>query len=354
MTSLVIRSADAPPEARGTPRDGVRLLVAADGVPLRHTVFRELPSALRPGDLVVVNTSDTEPAALDGHRAGGRPVTVHVSGPARDGRAWVVELRTSEGQRVHDGRAGETITLPEGVTAWLEAAHPDPRHATGSRLWRARIPAPGGLPAWLAVAGRPITYSYLRERPGIDAFRTVFARRDGAGFASAEMPSAGRPFTRAVLAGLRARGVGVVPLVLHTGVASLEAGEEPLPERFAVPPATAAAVDATRAQGGRVVAVGTTVTRALETAAGPDGRVRAGRGWTSLVLGPGRPARVVDGLVTGWHEPEASHLLLLEAVAGRELVDRAYAAASETGYRWHEFGDSCLVMPGLSPVRRAG
>ena len=354
MTTVVIRSADAPPESRGIPRDGVRLLVAADGHPVRHARFRDLPAALRPGDLVVVNTSDTEPAALDGHRDGGRPVVVHVSGPTRDGPAWVVELRTPEGQRVHDGRTGETITLPGGVTAYLDAAHPDPRIATGSRLWRARIPVPGGLPAWLAVAGRPITYSYLRERPDIDAFRTVFAHRDGNGFASAEMPSAGRPFTPAVLGGLRARGVGVVPLVLHTGVASLEAGEEPLPERFAVPPATAAAVEATRAQGGRIVAVGTTVTRALETVAGPDGRVRSGHGWTSLVLGPDRPSRVVDGLVTGWHEPEASHLLLLEAVAGRELVDRAYAEASTSGYLWHEFGDSCLLIRGGSPVRRIG
>jgi S-adenosylmethionine:tRNA ribosyltransferase-isomerase len=182
----------------------------------------------------------------------------------------------------------------------------------------------------------------------------VFAEPDG-GFASAEMPSAARPFTPAVLDGLAARGVAVARVVLHTGVSSPEAGETPLPERFTVPRATARAVEATRAAGGRVVAVGTTATRALETVADPGGRVRAGRGWTDLVLGPDRPARAVDGLLTGWHEPQASHLLLLAAVAGPALVDRAYAAAVDRGYRWHEFGDSCLLLPGRPiPARRSG
>jgi S-adenosylmethionine:tRNA ribosyltransferase-isomerase len=164
-------------------------------------------------------------------------------------------------------------------------------------------------------------------------------------FGSAEMPSAARPFSSAVLGGLRSRGVAVAEIVLHTGVSSLEADEVPLPERYRVPAATADAVNATRAAGGRVIAVGTTATRALETVADPTGRVHAGTGWTDLVLGPRRPTRVVNGLITGWHEPEASHLLLLEAVAGARLVGRAYAAAVDCGYRWHEFGDSCLLLP---------
>jgi S-adenosylmethionine:tRNA ribosyltransferase-isomerase len=200
------------------------------------------------------------------------------------------------------------------------------------------------------VNGRPIRYSYLREHPSIEDYRTLFAvpadASDG-GFGSAEMPSAGRPFTHAVLDGLHARGIGVAEVVLHTGVSSPEADEVPLPERYRVPAATADAVNATRRAGRRVVAVGTTVTRALETVAGVDGLVRAGAGWTDLVLGPDRPARVVDGLVTGWHEPEASHLLLLEAVAGARLVGRAYAEAVRSGYLWHEFGDSCLLLPAL-------
>ena len=344
-------SACEPPEARGVARDEVRLLVARERGPVRHTTFRRLPAALRRGDLVVVNTSDTEPAAVDGHRADGRPVTVHVSGPAPD-HLHVVELRTPDGQRVTDGVAGEGITLPCGVVATLLTGHPDPHVATGSRLWRARIPVAGGLRAWLAHVGRPIRYPYVPRQWPLDDYRTVFARSE-AEFGSAEMPSAGRPFTLSVLHDLHARGVCVARIVLHTGVSSPEAGETPLPERYRVPPETADAVNATRAAGGRVVAVGTTTTRALETVAAPDGHVTAGAGWTHLVLGPDRPARTVDGLVTGWHEPEASHLLLLEAVAGARLVTRAYAAALEHGYRWHEFGDSCLLLPTQS-TRRAG
>jgi S-adenosylmethionine:tRNA ribosyltransferase-isomerase len=340
-----------PPEARGLARDEVRLLVARERSPLRHTTFRALPAALRRGDLVVVNTSDTEPAAVDGHRADGRPVTLHVSGPAPD-HLHVVELRTPDGKRVSDGIAGEDVTLPRGVVATLVTGHPDPRRATGSRLWRARIPVAGGLRAWLAEVGRPIRYGHVRGRWPLSAYRTLFARAE-AEFGSAEMPGAGRPFTPAVLDRLHARGVRVARVVLHTGVSSLEAGEAPLPERYRVPAETADAVNATRAAGGRVVAVGTTTTRALETAADADGRVSAREGWTHLVLGPDRPARVVDGLVTGWHEPDAPHLLLLEAVAGARLVSRAYAAAVEHRYRWHEFGDSCLLLP-AHPARRTG
>jgi S-adenosylmethionine:tRNA ribosyltransferase-isomerase len=344
-------SAIEPPEARGLARDEIRLLVARERGPVRHVAFRALPAMLRRGDLVVVNTSDTEPAAVDGHRADGTPVTVHVSGPAPDG-LHVVELRTPDGRRVTDGTAGEAVSLPCGVVATLLTGHPDPYVAAGSRLWRARIPVAGGLRAWLADVGRPIRYSYVRGDWPLDAYRTVFARAE-AEFGSAEMPSAGRPFTPAVLDGLRARGIRIARVVLHTGVSSLEADEVPLPERYRVPAETADAVNATRAAGGRIVAVGTTTTRALETVAEPDGRVSAGTGWTHLVLGPDRPARVVDGLVTGWHEPGASHLLLLEAVAGPRLVARAYAAALEQRYRWHEFGDSCLLLPAQS-ARRNG
>lgn len=340
-------SAAEPPEARGLARDEVRLMVARGGRPLRHARFRDLPSALRPGDLVVVNTSDTVPAAVDGRRATGGEVTLDVSGPlpgVHPDVGLVVELRTPGGERVTDAVAGETIGLPRGVSATLLTGHPDPDVSAGSRLWRARIPVEGGVLGWLAVVGRPIDYGYLREHRPIADYRTVFAAPEP-DFASAEMPSAGRPFTAGVLAGLADRGVGVAEVVLHTGVSSLEAGEVPLPERYRVPADAAEAVNATRAAGGRVVAVGTTVTRALETVAGPDAVVAPGDGWTDLVLGPDRPARVVDGLITGWHEAAASHLLLLAAVAGERLVGRAYAAALDRGYLWHEFGDSCLLLP---------
>jgi S-adenosylmethionine:tRNA ribosyltransferase-isomerase len=159
------------------------------------------------------------------------------------------------------------------------------------------------------------------------------------------MPSAGRPFTPEVITRLVAKGVGVTPLVLHTGVSSLEADELPYPERVIVPPTTAFRVNATRANGGRVIAIGTTAVRALESAVGDDGIVDALDGWTDLVITPERGVRVVDGLLTGWHEPEASHLLMLEAIAGRDLLERSYDASLAEGYRWHEFGDVHLLLP---------
>jgi S-adenosylmethionine:tRNA ribosyltransferase-isomerase len=201
------------------------------------------------------------------------------------------------------------------------------------------LPAP--LTTYLSRHGEPIAYDYVPGHWPLSSYQTVFAREPG----SAEMPSAARPFTPALVTGLVTGGIAVAPITLHTGVSSLEKGEPPLPERFRVPAETARAVNATPRAGGRVVAVGTTVTRALESVAGPDGGVVAGGGWTDLVLGPERPARVVDGLVTGWHEPGASHLLLLEAVAGRDLVAAAYRTAAQEGYLWHEFGDSALLLP---------
>jgi S-adenosylmethionine:tRNA ribosyltransferase-isomerase len=159
------------------------------------------------------------------------------------------------------------------------------------------------------------------------------------------MPSAGRPFTHELVTELVTKGVLVAPLTLHTGVSSPERGEPPYPERYRVPATTARLVNAVHGWGGRVVAVGTTVVRALETVAADDGTVSGGEGWTNLVVTPERGVRAVDGLLTGWHEPEASHLQLLEAVAGDDLLQRSYRAAQVHGYRWHEFGDLHLILP---------
>ena len=324
--------ATEPPAAR----DGVRLLVASPGG-LSHGRFSQLGEFLSPGDLVVVNTSATLAAAVDGTR-GGAPVEVHFSAELDDG-AWVVEVRPAGAAAgpVTDLRPGETITLDGGATLTVDR----PRPAGQSRLWRARPGIDGGVPLFLAHHGRPIRYAYVPRPWPLPEYQTVFAREPG----SAEMPSAGRPFTGQVVTDLVTRGVALAPIVLHTGVSSQEPGEPPQPERYRVPEATARLVNVTRQAGGRVVAVGTTVTRALESAAAPDGSVRAGHGWTDLVLGQARPARTVTGLVTGWHAPGASHLALLSAVAGAGLVERAYAEAVRSGYRWHEFGDSCLLLP---------
>ncbi|MDT7803640.1 MAG: S-adenosylmethionine:tRNA ribosyltransferase-isomerase, partial [Actinomycetota bacterium] len=269
--------------------------------------------------------SGTLPAAIDARR-GRQQVVVHFSTELDDG-AWVVELRAPGGPLL-DGRPGERLELPGGASLTLLAAYVPGQ----SRLWRASVSVP--VPGLLAASGRPIRYGYVPRAWPLADYQTVFAREPG----SAEMPSAARPFTDALVTRLVTDGVLFAPLLLHTGVSSLETGEPPQAERFHVPATTTALVAWVRARGGRVVAVGTTAARALESAA--DGPAE---GWTDLVLSPDRPARVVDGIVTGLHAPDASHLLLLEAVAGPELVQRAYDAAVERRYLWHEFGDVSLL-----------
>jgi len=329
--------AHAPPEARGLARDDVRMLVARGDGRLTHARARDLPDFLREGDLVVINTSATLPAALPARRADGAELELRLSTPlpgAGDDR-WVVELRAGA-ERFRGGRAGDVLALPGGARATLETPY-----LTGVRLWAARLELPEPLLAYLARHGAPIRYRYVPDAHPLAAYETAYATEPG----SAEMPSAGRPVTPAVLTGLAARGVAVAPIVLHTGVSSPERGERPYPERFRVPSSTARLVEATRGWGGRVVAIGTTVVRALETVARADGTVEAGEGWTALVVTPERGVRIVDGLLTGWHEPEASHLDMLEAIAGRALVERSYAAALQAGYLWHEFGDVHLILP---------
>jgi S-adenosylmethionine:tRNA ribosyltransferase-isomerase len=368
----VRRAASRPPEARGQARDGVRLLVATpDG--LAHARFADLPRFLAPGDLLVVNTSATVAAALAGQRGDGQPVTVHLSSQLEDG-SWLVELREPAATlgRVTDAAPGQTVTLPGGTSLTLLHPYPDP---AATRMWAAA--ADGDVLAEAARHGRPIRYSYVPDPWPLAAYQSVFARSPG----SAEMPSAARPFTPELVTSLAAAGVLIAPITLHAGVASLEAGEEPLPEWCSVPEPTAQLVNLTLATGRRVIAVGTTCTRALESAADPaitgqahpagpagpadragqvgraalgpaiTGPVKGFTGRTGLVLGADRPARVVSGLITGWHDAGASHLALLEAVAGTTLVAAAYQAAEQAGYLWHEFGDSCLLLPLVSGPR---
>jgi S-adenosylmethionine:tRNA ribosyltransferase-isomerase len=160
------------------------------------------------------------------------------------------------------------------------------------------------------------------------------------------MPSAGRPFTERLVAELALSGVILAPLTLHTGVSSQETGEPPYSEWFEIPERTAALVNHTRSTGGRVIAVGTTVVRALETTVDSRGISHPGRSWTDLVIGPDHDPKAVDGLITGWHEPESTHLGLLEAFAGRSALASGYEAALACGYLWHEFGDSHLILLG--------
>ncbi len=334
--------ATGPPEARGLARDGVRLLVARPGS-MVHARFRDLGDHLDPGDLVVVNTSATLPAAIDATWRG-RDIVVHFS-TRLDDTTWVVELRHPDGHGpVLDAQPGDPIELAGDGGARLETPMGQVHDTDSVRLWRTRLYLPASVERHLGIHGRPITYGYLDHPWPLETYQTVFARVDDPSGASAEMPSAARPFTPGLVTDLVSRGVGMAHIVLHAGVSSLERHEPPQPEHYIVPPMTAEMVSLARRRESRVIAVGTTVTRALETVSQPDGTVRAGRGWTGLVLGPDRPGRVVDGLVTGWHPPDASHLPLLEAVVGPELVAAAYREALQSGYLWHEFGDSCLFL----------
>jgi S-adenosylmethionine:tRNA ribosyltransferase-isomerase len=340
-----------PPELRrpggvvgGDGRADVRLLVArrAPGT-VAHRRFGDIVGELAPGDVLVVNASAVRPAALDATAPDGTAFRLHLS-TEQPGGFWVVEPRrpAGPGSLRFDGPPPATLALPGDGRA--EILGPYPAHTAARRLYLARLTLPdgrAGLDAYLGDHGQPIRYAHTAGAWPIEAYQTVFSRVPG----SVEMPSASRPFTDRIVTRLVAAGVTVVPIVLHTGVSSQEAGEPPYAERYEVPPATADAVNAAHSAGGRVVAAGTTVVRALETTADRAGRSHPGEGWTELVVTPERGVRVVDGLLTGWHEPASSHLALLEAVAGRPLLAASYRAAVHAGYRWHEFGDSHLILP---------
>lgn len=346
--------AGAPPEARGLARDAVRLMVASRSRgAIIHTDFRRLPTYLRAGDLMVINNSATLPAAVAATRTDGTTIEVRFAtrapgdtnparrpetrGPHHSQDRFVVELRTAgDMSPLAAGSPGEEIQLPGNASLELLAPRAGQR-----RLWLARVRNIDDLHRYLHRWGHPIRYHYVNQPWPLSAYQTVYASVPG----SAEMPSAGRPFTAELLTRLITKGVLIAPVTLHTGVSSPEAHEPPYPEEYDVPEPTARLVNAVRRSGGNVVAIGTTVVRALESAAGPHGAVEPKRGWTNLIISKERSVKVVDGLLTGWHEPQASHLHMLEAIAGEQIIRRSYAAALAQGYLWHEFGDSHLILP---------
>jgi S-adenosylmethionine:tRNA ribosyltransferase-isomerase len=323
--------ARVPPEARGLKRDEVRLLVSHRGDDrVIHGTFLDLPWFLDAGDLIVVNDSATIPAALRAHLPDGAPIALHLS-TRLDATTWVVEPR-GDAEAVEPGAV---LRLPSGGAVQL--LHP---HRGSVRLWDARLDLPTPVLRYLHEWGRPIAYRYAQGDWPLAAYQTAYARIPG----SAEMPSAGRAFSARVLDALSRRGVLVEAITLHTGVASLEAHEAPYEERYDVPVRTARAVNDARGRGARVIAVGTTVVRALESAATPDGRVERRAGWTALVITPERGVRTVDALLTGFHEPQASHLQMLAAIAPVRHLQAAYQAALSHRYLWHEFGDLHLIL----------
>jgi S-adenosylmethionine:tRNA ribosyltransferase-isomerase len=336
--------ASEPPEARGLMRDEVRLMVSYKGDDrVVHSRFRDLEDFLEAGDVLVINTSGTMNAALEAERDNGTALELHLS-TRLPADLWIVELRRPTGAATEPFRhatSGETLHLPEGATATLHAPYPGGSVRSGvSRLWLSTLDLPSPLDEYLDRHGFPIRYGYVRESWPLSYYQTVYATETG----SAEMPSAGRAFTPELITRLVARGVQFAPLILHTGVASLEDDEPPYEEYYRVPPETARLINAARAAGRRVVAVGTTVVRALETVTDPGGITHPGEGWTGLVVTPGRPVRSVNAMLTGLHEPRSSHLAMLEALAGREHLRIAYREALREDYLWHEFGDLHLIL----------
>lgn len=338
--------ASEPPEARGLRRDEVKLMVSyRSNHQIKHTQFNHLTDFLQAGDVLVINTSGTLNAALNAVREDGTELELHLS-TRLPANLWVVELREPHGTSTRPfymAKAGETLTLPAGASATLLTPYNEHERVNSgkTRLWVAVVNFPGDFHPYLKDYGFPIRYSYVKQGWPNSYYQTVYADEMG----SAEMPSAGRAFTPELLTRLIAKGVQIVPLVLHTGVASLEDHEPPYEEYYRVPAATAQTINTARQMGRRIIAVGTTVIRALETVTDEDNFTHSGDGWTRIIITPERGIRAVNGLLTGLHEPKATHLAMLEALACRHHLRVAYAAALSQGYLWHEFGDLHLILP---------
>ena len=327
--------ATEPPEVRGVGRDDVRLLVST---PKGHTHahFTRLAEVLRAGDLLVVNDSAVLPASLPATSATGA-FTLNLSTRyAPD--LWLAEPRVSSSlPGPLPLQAGDAVEIA-GVPARLVAPH-----LGLPRLWFIKVL--GKLEPAMQAYGSPIRYGYVEHTYPLETYQTLFATRPG----SAEMPSAARPFSRRVLERLETKGVELAPVTLHAGVSSLEVESEALEEHtlyaepFAVSEKAARTINRARQEGRRVIAVGTTVVRALESAWN-GAEVMPRQGFTGRFIRPGHCACILDGLITGFHDPEASHLAMLYAVAGRELVREGYLEAVREKYLWHEFGDSHLLL----------
>lgn len=330
--------ATEPAERRGVTRDQVRLMVTRrSGMAIEHDTFAHLDRHLSPGDLLVVNTSATVPAAVEARTVEGDRVKVHFASETSGG-LWMVEVRTPTvdgGTKPGPDLGLQPLVLPGKVRVHLLARSP-----RSPRLWVASVEPALDLTAYLHLHGEPIRYVPGPHWP-IEDYQTVFAVNPG----SAEMPSAGGPFTTELVARLVARGIAIAPIVLHAGVSSYETDETPGEERYEVPASTAIVLNALRGAGGKVVAVGTTVVRALESVVDEAGVVHPGKGITDLLVTADRGVRSVDGMLTGWHEPRSSHLRMLEAFIPAEHLEAVYREAVSSGYLWHEFGDELLILP---------
>ncbi len=318
-------------------RDASRLLVLDRGSgAIAHRAFRELADLLRPGDLLVLNRSRVFPARLLGRRAGGAAEILLVR--EREPSLWLAMVRP--GRRLCPGAL---VEIAPGFGVRIEAASSGP-----SRL--VRLLTDGDPLAAVERHGHTPLPPYIR-RPDLPAdrerYQTVFARESG----SVAAPTAGLHFTPLLLERLKARGIETTTVLLHVGPGTFRPVEvEDVrehrvdPERFTIPGETTAAIARAKRDGRRVVAVGTTTTRALESRAEAGGDVTPGEGETELVIVPGFRFRTVDALVTNFHLPRSSLLLLVSAFAGRERVLAAYREAVAARYRFYSYGDAMLLV----------
>jgi len=334
-------------------RDAAKLLVVDPvGDALQDRTFETLPQLFEPADVLVVNDSATLPASLHGRDDEGRAIEFRLTEPLNDTQARGVlfgpgtwRMRTEDRLAPPRLSVGDRLHFGE-LTATVLAVH-------SARRVDLRFEANHGW-ASLYREGRPIQYSYLAEDLDLWSVQTVYAGRPW----SVEMPSAGHPFTWKILLELRRRGVSIASLTHAAGLSSTGDpdldGQLPFPERYELPEATVRAIEGARDRNGRVVAVGTTVVRAIEgNAQAHDGRLQAGTFTTDLVIEPGFAPRWVDGLVTGIHEPSESHYRLLGAFASRRMLDRAWQYAHANGYQVHEFGDTSIILPSSAARHRA-
>lgn len=331
--------AHEPPEMRGLRRDQVRLLVlprSADEPPV-HTRFAEIGNYLRAGDLLVVNNSRTLPALLQAHDETGAQVEVRLAQRHTEDR-WDALILNG---RTHIGRSGMRLDFGENLTAQVLAPNPDLPF-----LWQVQFDiCCAELLNLIYRVGVPIRYSYIAEALPLDLYQTVYAGAPG----SVEMVSAGRPFSWELLLNLERQGVNLATISLHTGISStrddvIDATHPTYEEEYDLPEATVRAINACHQRQGRVIAVGTTVVRTLETVAEQNDRLIPAHGWTRLHIGTDHQLRIVDGLLTGLHEPQSSHLDLLSAFIEPQRLKAVYLQAIEKGYLWHEFGDMNLII----------
>lgn len=331
--------AHEPPELRGASRSDVRLLITDSVHGVSHSHFDSLPDHLERGDLLVVNDSMTYQASVAATRETGEPVTLYFAniGSGESANTAIPATTTVlAAARKASVSAGESVTLPGGAHATFFGLHRRSR-----KMWITELALPMPFFEYFARYGKPIAYPHVTLDLPIETYQTIFARAVG----SSEMPSAGRPFSAATLSRLISLGIELATITLHAGVSSAERDELPLEEWRDVPARTAAAVHLAQNRGRRVIAVGTTVVRALESSLDRRQRVMPARGWTSLHITPDRPMRAVGGLLTGFHEPTSTHLAILESIGGREPIETAYRNALAGRYLWHEFGDSHLILP---------